>query len=239
MKQSAIDLTIGYLVSERAVRAKTFERFGLDYCCGGNKSLGDACKEKGLDPIKVLSALSEADATNANSDATDWRTVSLTELADHIEATHHSFLRQEFPRLKKLTEKVVKAHAEHHPELVEVAETLGNLETELMQHMMKEEQILFPLIRQMESSGPTSSHCGSIGNPIRVMEQEHAEAGNALSQLQTLTKGYKAPEDACGTYRVTMASLAELEEDLHLHIHKENSILFPRAIALEEKLLQS
>jgi len=236
MTTSVLESTLGSLVSEKSSRAIIFEQYGLDYCCGGNQSLAFACEKKGVDPAKVLKAMIDGDEAKAEVDSTDWRTASLTELADHIEGTHHAYLRREFPLLAGLTERVVKAHSDRHAELPEVAETLKGLESELMQHMMKEEQILFPLIRQMESNGQATSHCGSIANPINVMEYEHANAGNALAQLQKLTNGYKAPEDACASYKAMLLSMADLEQDLHVHIHKENSILFPRAIALEEKL---
>ncbi|MBI2297557.1 MAG: iron-sulfur cluster repair di-iron protein [Armatimonadetes bacterium] len=226
--------TVGEMVAVRPSRAKVFERFGIDYCCGGKQPLGQACADKSLDPEAVLAALEAHDATPRGEDDRDWTQATLTELADHIEATHHQFLREALPRLAQLTAKIAQVHGERHPELREVSRIFLGLRSELEMHMMKEEEILFPLCRQLESAaGPTAFHCGSIGNPIRVMEFEHDNAGQALAALARLTGGYQAPEDGCNTYRATLDGLRELEDDLHAHIHKENSILFPRALAVE------
>ena len=162
----------------------------------------------------------------------------MTELADHIEATHHAYLRREFPRLSELSAKVASVHSENHPELVDVAEAFAALKNELSNHMVKEEQVLFPVIRQMEAGSQAGFHCGSVEAPIGVMEQEHIMAGQALINLRTLTNQYQAPADGCTSYQALYAALSELEQDLHQHIHKENSILFPRAIAMEQKLTQ-
>lgn len=238
MQQSELDVTIGSLVTERISRSRVFERYGLDYCCGGKVALGEACKKKGLDCQEVLTALRESDVNEKGVDSTDWRAASLTELANHIEATHHAYLNGELPRLSQLMEKVVNAHSKRYPDLVKVAETLEALREELTQHMAKEEQILFPLIRQIDSNGPIDFHCGSVVNPIGVMEHEHNNAGQALDRLRSLTQDYQVPDKACNTYRALLAGLAELELDLHQHIHKENNILFSRAIALEQELMQ-
>ena len=238
MKQSELDVSIGTLVAERMSRSRVFERYGLDYCCGGKVALSEACKKKGLDPQEVLTALIASDSDEKAVDNTDWRAASLTELADHIEATHHSYLNGELPRLSQLMKKVATVHSKRHPELLQVAETLEALRAELTQHMAKEEQILFPLIRQMESDGPTNFHCGSVVNPIGVMEQEHDNAGQALAQLRSLTQDYKVPENACHSYQALLSGLAELESDIHQHIHKENNILFPRAVVVEQELMQ-
>lgn len=238
MQESTLEVPIGQIVAEKLGRSRVFEQYGLDYCCGGQTPLNEACKEKGIDPNEVLSALTASDAEVKNDDSTDWRKVTLTELADHIEATHHAYLKTELPRLGQLMEKVVAAHAERHPDLTKVAGTLNALTAELTQHLAKEEQVLFPIIRQMDSTGETESHCGDVANPINMMEMEHNNAGNALSALRTLTNGYQPPEDGCTTYQALLSGLAELEFDIHQHILKESSILFPGAIALEEKLRQ-
>lgn len=238
MNENKLEVPIGQIVAERISRSRVFEKYGLDYCCGGHTPLEKACQEKGIDPKDVLSALLESDAEAKEEDSTDWRKTGLTELADHIEATHHAYLNNELPRLGELMAKVVNAHAERHPELTQVAGKLQALRGELAQHLGKEEQILFPIIRQMESTGDTNFHCGEVTNPIRVMEMEHNNAGEALDSLRTLTNGFQPPDDACTTYEALLAGLAELEFDIHKHILKESSILFPRAIALEEKLRQ-
>lgn len=237
MKKSELEVSMGTLVAERISRVRVFERYGLDYCCGGKVTLGEACKKKGLDSQEVLAALKKSDADEKVVDSTNWKAASLTVLADHIETTHHSFLNEELPRLSQIMKKVVTVHSKRHPELVQVAETLEALSTELTQHMAKEEQILFPLIRQMDSNGPAESHFGSVANPIEAMEHEHENAGQALAQLRSLTNDYQVPENACRSYQALYAGLAELESDTHHHIHKENNILFPGAIALEQELM--
>lgn len=238
MEKSTLEVPIGQIVAEKLGRSRVFEQYGLDYCCGGQTPLNEACKEKGIDPNEVLSALTASDTEVKETDSTDWRKAKLTELADHIESTHHAYLKTELPRLGELMEKVVAAHAERHPELTKVAGTLNALTAELTQHLAKEEQVLFPIIRQMDSTGETESHCGDVANPINMMEMEHNNAGNALSALRALTNGYQPPDDACTTYQALLSGLAEIEFDIHQHILKESSILFPGAIALEAKLRQ-
>jgi len=224
--------TVGQYVVERPARARVFERFGIDYCCGGKKPLAQTCADKHLDLQQVLAALEQADAPSAPSE--DWSQAPLTALADHIEATHHQYLKQEFARLEFFVTKIALKHGPDKPELVELREVFLALRQELLQHMVKEELILFPLCRQLESAaGPVPSHCGSVANPIAVMVREHEDVGELLAKMRKLTNNYTVPEGACNTFRAVFASLAELEADLHLHIHKENNILFPRAIELE------
>ncbi|QDV86197.1 hemerythrin domain-containing protein [Stieleria magnilauensis] len=162
--------------------------------------------------------------------------MSLTELADHIETTHHAYLREELPRLDFMTEKVARVHGDKEPRLLKTREAVVALKAELEPHMMKEEKILFPMVRQLEAATERpESHCGSVGNPIRQMEHEHDQAGNALAILNDSTDGYTPPEWACNTYRAMLDSLAQLERDMHQHIHKENNVLFPKAIQLEQR----
>jgi regulator of cell morphogenesis and NO signaling len=162
----------------------------------------------------------------------------MTSLVDHIVTTHHAYLREEFPRLTKMTERVAQVHGERHSELPEVRDVFAALRNELEMHMQKEEQILFPMIKQLDSGGAggAAGHCGTIANPINMMEQEHDSAGDALGTLRKLTGGFAVPVDACNTYRVMLDSLAKLEVDLHQHIHKENNILFPKALAAETRV---
>lgn len=161
----------------------------------------------------------------------------MTALIDHIEQVHHTYLRAELPRLRFLTSKVRTAHGGRHPELVEVERVFSALEAELASHMQKEEQVLFPMIRQLETSAVLPQfHCGSIGNPVFAMEREHDDAARGLATLRSLTDGYAPPEDACNSYRAMLDGLRELESDLHQHIHKENNVLFPRALGREGEL---
>jgi len=224
--------TVGEMVVENPSRARVFERFGIDYCCGGKIPLAEACTKQGADLAAVMQALSESETDTSSGDEKDWAQESMTSLVDHIVATHHAYLREEFPRLTQMTEKVARVHGERHAELPEVRDVFAAMRDELDQHMQKEEQVLFPMIKQLEAgNADAASHCGGIENPIRMMEHEHDSAGTALGRLRTLTDGYAPPADACNTYRVMLDSLAKLEADLHQHIHKENNILFPKALA--------
>ncbi|HHV55911.1 MAG TPA: iron-sulfur cluster repair di-iron protein [Firmicutes bacterium] len=245
--------TVAELVTERPDRTRIFERLGIDYCCGGRKTLAQACQEKGLDVRTVVATLqaveeaaeaqtragvgAEAETeAEAEAGATGWTAASLAELCDHIVATHHRYLYEELPRLEALLARVVEVHEERHPELLEVQGVFGGLRDELVSHLMKEEQVLFPTIRELETRGQESSgfRLGSLVNPIRVMEMEHESAGQALAKMRELTGGYAPPADACNSYRALLTALAWLEQDLHMHIHKENNILFPRALAAEQ-----
>ncbi len=228
------ELTVGEMVVENPSRARVFERFGIDYCCGGKIPLAQACATRGVELDVVLEALRKSEADVSPESQKDWSQESMTSLVDHIVTTHHAYLREEFPRLTKMTARVAEVHGERHTELPEVRDVFMALRAELQMHMQKEEQVLFPMIKQLDSGvAGAADHCGTIENPIRMMEQEHDNAGNALSTLRELTGGFAVPDDACNTYRVMLDTLAKLEADLHQHIHKENNILFPRALVAE------
>lgn len=232
MNESQLDNTVGDIVAGYPMLASVFEDIGIDYCCGGKKTLGDACRDKGLNPQSVLATLAQPPRTEPTADTTD---MGLTELADHIEQTHHAYLRSEFSRLNDLTSKVASVHGDQNPRLHQVSETCRALIAELSDHMMKEEQILFPLVRQLDASDTAPTfHCGSLANPIDQMESEHSQAGAALERLRELTDGFTPPDGACNTYHAMLDALAQLERDLHLHIHKENNVLFPRALKMEQ-----
>jgi regulator of cell morphogenesis and NO signaling len=230
---SILDTTVGQLVTERPSRAKIFESFGIDYCCGGKKPLAKACAEKGIDPNTVAGILTAFDEQRPETE-TDWSTRTMTELADHIEATHHAYLKQELPRVEALAEKVANRHGDHGPQLFELFQVFNGFKAELVSHMWKEEQVLFPLVRRLDSGDhAAASHCGSVQNPIRVMMQEHDDAGDAMARMRQLTDNYTPPADACNTYRALFDSLKQIEQDMHRHVHKENSILFPKAVEAE------
>jgi regulator of cell morphogenesis and NO signaling len=228
------ETSVGELVAQRPGRARVFERLGIDYCCGGKTSLDQACREKGLD---VAIVLGELEAIDAGHDGFDASSATMAELVDHIVERHHGYLYRELPRLAVVADQVKAAHGANHPELYELREVLDSLKEELTFHMLKEEKILFPILKQLETANEMPQfHCGCVGNPIAVMEHEHADTGAALARLHTLTSGYAPPADACPTYRALLDGLAELEADLHRHIHEENNILFPRARVAEEAL---
>ncbi len=222
--------TVGQIVARHPAAARAFERLGIDYCCGGKKSLAEACASKGLDATTLAQMLKATDGPAA--DVRNWSAAPLAELIGHILSTHHEYLRRELPRLGDICAKVAVVHGERHRELEEVRRTFDGLRGELEEHMMKEERILFPSIVAMEQGGDGPMHCGGIDRPIMVMEHEHDSAGRALATLRQLTKDYAVPPDACNTYRVMLASLEEMEKDLHEHISKENNILFPRALEM-------
>ncbi|MEX1097975.1 MAG: iron-sulfur cluster repair di-iron protein [Planctomycetales bacterium] len=211
---------------------RLFERHGFNYCCGGHKPLAIACREAGVDPQTLIDELARS-ATVATAER-DWSAASLAELCDHIERTHHRFLREQLPHIARLLDAVIASHSAQHPELREVGAVFAELRGELEPHMMKEERILFPAIRTLEQSVlPPMFPFGSVRNPIGMMEHEHDQAGEGLQRLRELTRDYAVPAGACTKYRALLDALDRLEADLHVHIHKENNILFPRAAELE------
>jgi regulator of cell morphogenesis and NO signaling len=227
--------TVGEIVAQNPGLAGVFESMGIDYCCGGKKSLIETCREKELEPRAVLGRLRESGRRAAQTYApSDVAGMTVTELVDHIEDTHHAYLRKELPRLGELAIKVASRHAEKDPRLYRVQQTLAGMSIELWQHMQKEEQCLFPMIRQLErGTQPSRVSCATIANPIRQMETEHDDAGAALARLRELTDGFSAPKWACNTYRALLAALAHFERDMHSHVHKENNVLFPNALRIE------
>lgn len=229
------DKTLGQLVLERPIRARIFEELGLDYCCGGQSTLTQACAERGLNVESVLARIEESDSADHNVSEVDVAGMTITELCDHIEETHHQYLRDALPRITQLIEQVVAAHVQRHPELGEVQRVFSDLRAELDSHMWKEENILFPACRDLERPNAAEPHFGSVANPIRVMVMEHEHAGNALAALRKLTADYTLPPDGCPTYAAMLEEMGKLEVDLHIHIHKENNVLFPRAIEAEAR----
>lgn len=225
--------TVGDIVTRNPGLARVFEELRIDYCCGGQRPLEDACADAGVATDRVVQRL-EAASNRTDHGEPDVAAMSLTGLIGHIESTHHEFLRRELPRLRRLTDKVAGVHGETDSRLTEVRDVLHDLATELESHMAKEEQMLFPMVRELDrTDGPVAFHCGSLANPIRQMEHEHDGAGDALSRLRSLTDDFTTPEWGCNTYRTMLAGLEELEGDLHRHVHKENNVLFPRALAEE------
>ena len=230
--------TVGQMVVERPQRSRVFDRLHIDYCCGGKRTLEEACTKRGLDLKTVIAELEAFDAeAEAQGDAVRPANLTMTELADDIERTHHAYLREELPRLGGLVKKVSAVHGQAHPWLTGLTSVYAELVAELEPHMLKEEQILFPLIRELDQAATAPSfHCGSVGNPIRMMEMEHQNAGAALGRIREMTTDYEIPEGACNSFRAMLSGLEHLEADLHLHIHKENEILFPKASEMEAKL---
>ncbi len=224
-----VETPLGQIAAARPASIAVFERLSLDYCCGGRQSLQDACRPAGLDGERVLEEILAAPEGGRVGDpeGVDWTERSLVEFVDHILATHHAYLHENLGPLVELAEKVARAHGDRHVELGEVRDLVAKFAADLDQHLRKEEFILFPSIKQIaDRSAPFP-----IWQPIAVMEAEHDEAGRDLARLRELTDQYVVPEDACSSYRRLMEQLAELEKDTLTHVHKENNILFPRALA--------
>ena len=240
MTRPDVHSTVGEWVAEHPQSARIFEDYGIDYCCGGETTLADACGQKNLDAAQVEAELARAAADPPDQPNSDWSQCSLTELCDHIQETHHAFLRSELPRLQAIIDKVVDAHGQRHPETNEVRVAFAELRAELEPHIVKEEGVLFPAICSLEAVPPRPLFpFGTVADPIRMMEHEHEAAGATLKKIRRLTQDFLPPDDACNTYRVMLDGLHRLEIDMHTHIHKENNILFPRAQKLESTLNQA
>jgi len=227
------ETSLGAIVAARPALARVFEKLDLDYCCGGKQTLAAACARRGLDLATTLALLDSAGAALAAGPVeVDAAAMSLAQLADHIETTHHAYLKVELPRLVEMADRVATKHGWRDGRLADVARGVRALAGEMLSHMQKEEVVLFPLVRQIEAGGAVT-HCGGdLANPIRQMEAEHEAAGSLTAELRLLTDGFTPDTNACNTHRALLAGLAEFESDLHRHVHKENNILFLRALAL-------
>jgi regulator of cell morphogenesis and NO signaling len=231
MVKIVVSMTLAEAVDASPQLAREFEKRGLDYCCGGGRTIGEACIQIGLDPQATVAEMA---GVTAAAEPAQWTTMSADVLVDHIEATHHRYLWDELPRVAVLVDKIVTVHGECHPELVETALCFSQVRADLEPHLAKEERVLFPMIRELAASaGAPSFHCGSLRNPISVMLSEHDAVGDLLAELRRLTNDYTPPSDGCATYAACFAAMAEIEADTHLHIHKENNVLFPLVLRLE------
>jgi regulator of cell morphogenesis and NO signaling len=234
-----LDHTVGSIVRDHPALSRLFEQAKVDYCCGGQRTLDEACRQRGIDPQQFLAQLADYAASETASETAsevNLAALSLAELADHIERIHHAYLHAELPRLEKMVTKVAAVHGEKDPRLTQIRDVFLALSAELTTHLMKEEQVLFPMIRQLEASDTRlRSHCGTLVNPITRMTVEHDGAGVALAQLRQLTADFTPTEWACNTYRALFDALATFEQDMHQHIHKENNVLFPQAVLLEQQ----
>ncbi|MCO5725034.1 iron-sulfur cluster repair di-iron protein [Robiginitalea marina] len=235
-----LDKPIGQIVTEDFRTAQVFKQHNIDFCCKGHHSLSEVASRKALDTDQILSELERVVAGQAEG-IPDFKSWSLDVLADHIEKKHHRYVEEKIPVLKAFLEKLCNVHGQRHPELFEITGAFNASAGELTMHMKKEELLLFPIIRKMvkaskEGTPPPAAPFGTVGNPIRVMMEEHETEGTRFEEIRALSNGYTPPEDGCTTYRVTFSMLAEFEGDLHQHIHLENNILFPGAVELEETL---
>jgi regulator of cell morphogenesis and NO signaling len=219
-------LTLGDLVATNPAAARVLDGFGLDYCCHGERTLEAACHAAGLDPEFVRTRIDDAPSGTAT-----WTALDPPALADDIVATHHAYLHEELPLLDALAEKVLSVHGDRHPELHHVRRLVDAIRTDLEPHLLKEERILFPAIHAV-AAGRRDFPFGSVANPVRMMQIEHDRAGELLVELRSATGEYSVPVDACASYRSLYERLEALELDTHIHIHKENHVLFPAVVAL-------
>lgn len=231
-----VEKTVGEIVASNFKTADVFKKYGIDFCCGGNVTLSETCKRKGIDLSAVEQDLQKiADQKSESHDFDRWE---LDFLIDYIINQHHSYVAESIPLIIQYSDKVARVHGQNHPETVEINRLFHEVARELEAHMQKEEMILFPFIKQLvnakkEGMPMPTPPFGTVQNPIRMMEMEHETAGDIFKQIDQLSNNYTPPLAACTTYRVLYAKLEEFETDLHKHIHLENNILFPKASTLE------
>ncbi len=230
--------TLGEIAAKDLRKAEVFKKYGLDFCCGGKKSLQEACKEKGLDVLKVQEELDKPAAIASGVPQHDFNAWNLTFLTDYIVNVHHAYVRQNIPMLADLSQKVADHHGKTNPELEGIRDKVDEMLSELKVHLKKEENILFPYIKELEASktngGTAPGGFGSVQQPISVMENDHDIVGDLADEIRILSGNYTLPANACESYALLYKKLAEFEDDLHMHIHLENNILFPKAIELEK-----
>ena len=230
--------TLGEIVAKDMHKAQIFKKYGIDFCCGGKKTVKEACADKGLDYAAIEQELQKADQVVSTRPLpyNDW---ALDFLADYIVNTHHSYTKKQLPEIRGYAAKVARVHGDNHPELLKIYQLVEEVSAEMSAHMVKEEQILFPYIKEIVASKNKTADSqyntlGSVQGPISMMEMEHEHTGNAMEQIRLLSKNYSLPEDSCASYSLLFRMLEELEEDLHMHIHLENNILFPKALDMEK-----
>ncbi len=233
--------TLGQLAAKDLRKAQVFKKYGLDFCCGGKKTVKEACREKGLDVTRIEQELQRTDKLVTNNNPLPYNDWSVSFLSDFIVNTHHSYVRKNLPDIRAYADKVRKVHSGRHPELLEIWKLVDEVYNELMAHMVKEEKALFPYIHELDAAKDKSdslfaTQFGTILEPIHLMEMEHEAVGQNLAKIRELTNNYSLPEDACASYSLLYRMLDEFEDDLHLHVHLENNILFPKALDIEKNL---
>jgi regulator of cell morphogenesis and NO signaling len=230
------DHTIGEIVAADYRTATVFKAHGIDFCCKGGRSVSEVCESKNLDPQVLLEEVRQAAASTEQPGA-DYHHWPLDLLADYVEKKHHRYVATKSPELVQYLDKLCKVHGERHPELFDIRDEFAHVASELAAHMQKEEMILFPFVRKLATEQqPARPMFGTVQNPIDMMMHEHTVEGERLARIAELSNQYTPPADGCTTYRVAFAMLKEFEDDLHLHIHLENNIMFPRAIEREKQI---
>ncbi|MCA0429981.1 MAG: iron-sulfur cluster repair di-iron protein [Bacteroidetes bacterium] len=227
--------SIGEMVASDYRKAEVFKKFNIDFCCGGKKTISQACKNKNVDQNALKAELDKLDLTPAKT-STNYNEWSADFMVDYIVNTHHNYVKTSTPILLEFLAKVAKVHGDSNPEAISIYKLFVEIADELTSHMEKEENILFPYIKQLATKNKTNAPFGSVKNPINMMEHEHDSVGRLFEQIRELSNNYTPPKGACTTYKVSYLKLEEYENDLHQHIHLENNILFPKSIALESEL---
>jgi len=223
--------SLGNIVMSHPQAARVFGRHGLDFCCGGNQPLAEACAEKHLDIATIIAQIQGEQQSEAPMQTLLDK--SFRELVSYIVDKHHVYTRSALQDLAPLMQKVVTAHGASHPELIELQGLLEQLRSDMELHLQKEERILFPFVIELDNEHPSPPPFGSVANPIRMMNMEHQTDGAILQQMREVTGGFALPDDACTSYSALYVNLSALVEDLMQHIHIENHLLFPKAIARE------
>ena len=233
------DETLGQIATKDFGKVEIFKKYGLDFCCGGKKTVKEACAEKGLDATKIEQELQTVhkNPTTRTLPYGDW---NLDFLADYIVNTHHSYVKKNLPDLRHYAAKVAGVHGSQHPELHRIAQLVEEINDELSAHLVKEEKVLFPYIKELvaatnKAQRPHAADVGTIQNAVNMMEMEHELVGKSLEEIRVISNNYALPEDACASYNLLYGLLDDFEDDLHTHIHLENNVLFPKALKLEEK----
>lgn len=233
------EISVGELAAQDYRKVEVFKKYGIDFCCGGKKSLSKVCLEKGISQEQLERELHQAEIST-KLPSQDFNTWDIGFLADYIVQTHHKYVAQAMAPIFEYTQKVARVHGHQHPEVVEAASLFVKVMDEINPHMMKEENILFPFIKKLAEANKTGqsiqSPFGTIRNPVNMMEHEHDAVGELMQKIRTVTTNYTVPEDACNSFRYAYAKLQEFEADLHQHIHLENNILFPKAIEMEQAM---
>ncbi len=227
------DTTVGEIVADDFRTARVFEKYGIDFCCGGKVPLAVICRQKGIDPVALRQELAAAKSAPVDR-STNYAAWELPFLADYIVNTHHAYLNEETGRIVEYARKIAEVHGAHHPEVIEIAEIFGKVATDMAAHLREEEEVLFPAVKRMyaaEKAGtaPAEHDVEMIRKSLGKLDLEHEEIGDAVHKIRHLANEYAIPDDVCNTFVVTYRKLKEFEDDLHKHVHLENNILFPKA----------
>lgn len=234
------NISVADMVTKNIKTADVFKKHGIDFCCGGGVSIAKACEKNKVDQASLERELNSI--LNTKIDTADYNSWDILKLVNHIEATHHSYTREAIPLVIAYSDKVANVHGGHYKEQIEINNLFHELADELGPHLSKEENVLFPYIRQLaeareKKTSLSAPHFGTVKNPISVMRNEHDTAGDLLAQIREKSNNFRLPLDACNTFRALYHKLREFENDLHLHVHLENNLMFPKALLLEKELL--